>query len=56
MAGYCIDEEDISAYVRKGGIIYRQHIMHALADRGYTAEKRFASFSVRFVGASSQTA
>ncbi|MDR2185783.1 MAG: PHP domain-containing protein [Treponema sp.] len=35
-AGYCVDEEDVSAYIGKGGVLYRQHIMHALADRGYT--------------------
>jgi PHP family Zn ribbon phosphoesterase len=37
VAGYRIDEADVSAYIGKGGILYRQHIMHALADRGYTA-------------------
>jgi predicted metal-dependent phosphoesterase TrpH len=37
VAGYRIDEADVSAYMGKGGILYRQHIMHALADRGYTA-------------------
>jgi predicted metal-dependent phosphoesterase TrpH len=35
-AGYCVDEEDLAAYIGKGGVLYRQHIMHALADRGYT--------------------
>jgi predicted metal-dependent phosphoesterase TrpH len=36
-AGFAIDEEDAAVYTGKGGIPYRQHIMHALADRGYTA-------------------
>jgi predicted metal-dependent phosphoesterase TrpH len=35
-AGYPLDEEDLAAYTGKGGVPYRQHIMHALADRGYT--------------------
>lgn len=34
-AGYRIDDEDVSPYLGKGGILYRQHIMHALIDRGY---------------------
>jgi predicted metal-dependent phosphoesterase TrpH len=34
-AGYPLDEADLSPYIRKGGIPYRQHIMCALADRGY---------------------
>jgi hypothetical protein len=35
-AGYLIDRADMAAYAGKQGILYRQHIMHALADRGYT--------------------
>jgi predicted metal-dependent phosphoesterase TrpH len=35
-AGYPIDAEDVSLYLGEGGIPHRQHIMHALADRGYT--------------------
>jgi predicted metal-dependent phosphoesterase TrpH len=35
-AGYPLDEKDLSAYTGKGGVPYRQHLMHALADRGYT--------------------
>jgi predicted metal-dependent phosphoesterase TrpH len=34
-AGYPIDEDDVSLYVGESGIPHRQHIMHALADRGY---------------------
>jgi predicted metal-dependent phosphoesterase TrpH len=34
-AGYPLDEADLSPYIGKGGVLYRQHIMHALADRGY---------------------
>jgi predicted metal-dependent phosphoesterase TrpH len=34
-AGYPLDEADILPYTGKGGVLYRQHIMHALADRGY---------------------
>jgi predicted metal-dependent phosphoesterase TrpH len=36
-AGYPVDAEDLAGYTGKGGVPYRQHIMHALADRGYTA-------------------
>jgi hypothetical protein len=35
-AGYPIDADDVSLYVGESGIPHRQHIMHALADRGYT--------------------
>ncbi|MDR2758212.1 MAG: PHP domain-containing protein [Spirochaetaceae bacterium] len=35
-AGYPLDETELSPYIGKGGIPYRQHIMHALADQGYT--------------------
>jgi predicted metal-dependent phosphoesterase TrpH len=35
-AGYPLDEKDTAPYTGKGGVLYRQHIMHALADRGYT--------------------
>jgi predicted metal-dependent phosphoesterase TrpH len=35
-AGYPLDEADLLPYTGKGGIPYRQHIMHALADRGYS--------------------
>ncbi|MDR1514162.1 MAG: PHP domain-containing protein [Synergistaceae bacterium] len=35
-AGYPIDEDDVSLYIGEGGILHRQHTMHALADRGYT--------------------
>jgi predicted metal-dependent phosphoesterase TrpH len=34
--GYPIDADDVSLYIGEGGIPHRQHIMHALADRGYT--------------------
>lgn len=33
--GYSISLSDAMGYTGKGGILYRQHIMHALADRGY---------------------
>jgi predicted metal-dependent phosphoesterase TrpH len=36
-AGYPLDEKDLLPYTGKGGIPYRQHIMHALADRGYSS-------------------
>jgi predicted metal-dependent phosphoesterase TrpH len=36
-AGYPIDREDVLSYVGAGGVIYRAHIMRALAERGYTA-------------------
>jgi predicted metal-dependent phosphoesterase TrpH len=36
-AGYPVDEDDVLAYAGKSGIPYRQHIMHALADRGFTS-------------------
>jgi predicted metal-dependent phosphoesterase TrpH len=35
-AGYPLEESDLSPYTGKSGVPYRQHIMHALADRGYT--------------------
>ncbi|MDR2185068.1 MAG: PHP domain-containing protein [Treponema sp.] len=34
-AGYPLDEEDLLSCLGKSGVPYRQHIMHALADRGY---------------------
>lgn len=33
--GYPIDADDVSLYIGEGGILHRQHVMHALADRGY---------------------
>lgn len=36
LAGYAIDEEDVLPYAGREKILYKQHIMHALADRGYT--------------------
>jgi predicted metal-dependent phosphoesterase TrpH len=36
-AGYPIDREDVSRYLGASGVVYRTHIMHALAERGYTA-------------------
>jgi predicted metal-dependent phosphoesterase TrpH len=35
-AGYPVEDEEFATYAGKGGILYRQHLMHALADRGYT--------------------
>ncbi|MDR0597698.1 MAG: PHP domain-containing protein [Treponema sp.] len=35
-AGYPLDREDVAACAGKLGIPYRQHVMRALADRGYT--------------------
>jgi predicted metal-dependent phosphoesterase TrpH len=35
-AGYPIDREDVLAHAGKSGVPYRQHVMRALADRGYT--------------------
>jgi predicted metal-dependent phosphoesterase TrpH len=35
-AGYAIDVDDAERYVGEGGVLRRQHVMHALADRGYT--------------------
>jgi predicted metal-dependent phosphoesterase TrpH len=35
-AGYAITPEDVRGYVGAGGVQYRQHVMHALMDRGYT--------------------
>ena len=34
-AGYPVGDEEFAAYAGKAGILYRQHLMHALADRGY---------------------
>lgn len=34
-AGYPLEREDALAHAGKAGILYRQHIMRALADRGY---------------------
>lgn len=33
--GYPLDLADVAAYAGKTGILYRQHVMHALCDRGY---------------------
>jgi predicted metal-dependent phosphoesterase TrpH len=35
-AGYPVEDEEFAAYSGRGGMLYRQHLMHALADRGYT--------------------
>jgi predicted metal-dependent phosphoesterase TrpH len=35
LAGYPLDPGDLMAYTGKQGILYRQHIIHALIDRGY---------------------
>lgn len=35
-AGYDIDWEQVKAYAEGGTGVYKQHIMHALIDRGYT--------------------
>lgn len=35
-AGYPIELDDVTCRVGKGDILYRQHIMHALMERGYT--------------------
>lgn len=34
--GYPIEEDDVTCRVGCGDIMYRQHIMHALMERGYT--------------------
>jgi predicted metal-dependent phosphoesterase TrpH len=34
-AGYPVDQSDVLEYASLGGTVYRQHIMHALVDRGY---------------------
>ena len=34
-AGYPLRREDVLEYAALDGTVYRQHIMHALADRGY---------------------
>jgi predicted metal-dependent phosphoesterase TrpH len=34
-AGYPLCREDVLEYAALDGTVYRQHIMHALADRGY---------------------
>lgn len=34
-AGYDIDLKSVLTYAGKGNILYRQHIMHAMIDRGY---------------------
>lgn len=36
-AGYPLCREDLLEYAALDGTVYRQHIMHALADRGYTS-------------------
>lgn len=35
-AGYAIDWEQVEAYAQGGTGVYKQHIMHALIDAGYT--------------------
>ena len=34
-AGYPISQDDVKEYAALDGTVYRQHIMHALVDRGY---------------------
>jgi predicted metal-dependent phosphoesterase TrpH len=34
-AGYAISQSDVLEYASLDGTVYRQHIMHALVDRGY---------------------
>ena len=34
-AGYPISRKDVEEYAARDGTVYRQHIMHALVDRGY---------------------
>lgn len=55
-AGYAVDLEDVLAYAGRGGYLYKQHIMHALADRGYTTsiygefnKKLFGKNGIAFV-------
>jgi predicted metal-dependent phosphoesterase TrpH len=36
-AGYPLCREEVLEYAALDGTVYRQHIMHALADRGYTS-------------------
>ncbi|MDR1317292.1 MAG: PHP domain-containing protein [Spirochaetales bacterium] len=48
-ADYLIDRADMRAYTGKQGILYRQHIMHALADRGYT-ETIYGALYTRLFG------
>jgi predicted metal-dependent phosphoesterase TrpH len=36
-AGYAVTREDVMEYAALDGIVYRQHIMHALVDRGYSS-------------------
>jgi predicted metal-dependent phosphoesterase TrpH len=36
-AGYPITIEDVESYVGAGGVLHRQHVMHALCDRGYAS-------------------
>ncbi|MDR0639736.1 MAG: hypothetical protein LBG27_12700 [Spirochaetaceae bacterium] len=36
-AGYPLCREDVLEYAALDGTVYRQHIMHALVDRGYAA-------------------
>jgi len=35
-AGYPISQDDVREYSSRDGTVYRQHIMHALVDRGYS--------------------
>ena len=36
-AGYAITQNDVKEYAALDGTVYRQHIMHALVDRGYAS-------------------
>lgn len=36
-AGYPLCREEVTEYAALDGTVYRQHIMHALADRGYSS-------------------
>ena len=48
-AGYPIDKDIALSYVTAGGVLYRQHIMHALIDRGY-ATMVYGQLYNRFFG------
>lgn len=54
--GYPIDIYEVKKYLKNGDVIYKQHIMHALVDRGYATtiygelyEKLFGKYGIAVV-------
>lgn len=49
-AGYDITEEQVMAYVKEGGVLYKQHIMNALTNSPYTSKQYQTLYKSLFKG------